>query len=91
MVEFWLDESMEDRQFDSKCWDLWERIAPAYRQLHAFIRAKLREKYPGEITEDEPIPVHLKSKLINALSPERTCRAKARFLTEIYLKRQALN
>ncbi|XP_064626847.1 angiotensin-converting enzyme-like [Lineus longissimus] len=69
MVEFWLDSSMEDRQFDAKCWDLWEQLAPAYRQLHAFFRAKLREKFPNEIQENEPIPIHLKNELTASAVP----------------------
>ena len=42
---------------------LWEQMKPLYKQLHAYVRAKLREKYPHSyVRNDGPSPAHLLSK-----------------------------
>jgi peptidyl-dipeptidase A len=39
---------------------LWEQVRPLYVSLHAYVRAKLREKYgPEVVPADGPIPAHL--------------------------------
>jgi len=39
---------------------LWEQVRPLYLQLHAYVRAKLREKYGDQVVpETGPIPAHL--------------------------------
>jgi peptidyl-dipeptidase A len=39
---------------------LWEQVRPLYLSLHAYVRARLREKYgPDVVPADGPIPVHL--------------------------------
>jgi peptidyl-dipeptidase A len=39
---------------------LWEQVRPLYVSLHAYVRARLLEKYgPGIVPADGPIPAHL--------------------------------
>jgi peptidyl-dipeptidase A len=38
---------------------LWGQVRPLYLQLHAYVRAKLREKYGDVVSEDGPLPAHL--------------------------------
>ncbi|XP_077483575.1 angiotensin-converting enzyme-like [Amblyomma americanum] len=38
---------------------LWEEVSPLYKKLHAFVRMKLREIYPGRLPADGTIPAHL--------------------------------
>ena len=38
---------------------LWEQVRPLYLSLHAYVRAKLREKYGAAVPEKGPIPAHL--------------------------------
>jgi peptidyl-dipeptidase A len=39
---------------------LWEQVRPLYLSLHAYVRAKLREKYGADLVPaDGPIPAHL--------------------------------
>ena len=39
---------------------LWEQVRPLYVSLHAYVRARLREKYgPDVVPADGPIPAHL--------------------------------
>lgn len=38
---------------------LWQELKPLHRLLHAYIRKKMSEIYPGLIELDKPIPVHL--------------------------------
>lgn len=35
------------------------QIMPLYKELHAYVRAKLMEVYPGHIESDGPLPAHL--------------------------------
>ncbi|XP_051797280.1 angiotensin-converting enzyme 2 isoform X1 [Acanthochromis polyacanthus] len=38
---------------------IYKQILPLYKELHAYVRAKLIEKYPGHIVSDGPLPAHL--------------------------------
>jgi len=38
---------------------LWEQVRPLYLSLHAYVRAKLREKYGNLVPANGPIPAHL--------------------------------
>ena len=38
---------------------LWEQLRPLYVSLHAYVRARLREKYGPIVPEKGPIPAHL--------------------------------
>ena len=38
---------------------LWEQVRPLYVSLHAYVRAKLREKYGEAVPANGPIPAHL--------------------------------
>ena len=38
---------------------LWEQVRPLYLSLHAYVRAKLREKYGDAVPAAGPIPAHL--------------------------------
>ncbi|HYL36938.1 MAG TPA: M2 family metallopeptidase [Bryobacteraceae bacterium] len=38
---------------------LWEQVRPLYLSLHAYVRAKLREKYGNIVPANGPIPAHL--------------------------------
>lgn len=35
------------------------QILPLYKELHAYVRARLMEVYPGHIEPDGPLPAHL--------------------------------
>lgn len=38
------------------------QILPLYKELHAYVRAKLQETYPGHIASDGGLPAHLLGK-----------------------------
>jgi peptidyl-dipeptidase A len=38
---------------------LWEQVRPLYLSLHAYVRAKLHEKYGDQVPANGPIPAHL--------------------------------
>ena len=38
---------------------LWEQLKPLYLQLHAYVRARLAARYPGQVTANGMIPAHL--------------------------------
>ncbi|MBZ5611343.1 MAG: M2 family metallopeptidase [Acidobacteriia bacterium] len=38
---------------------LWDQVRPLYLSLHAYVRAKLREKYGNIVPANGPIPAHL--------------------------------
>ena len=39
---------------------LWQQVRPLYESLHAYVRARLRQKYGSDLVpEDGPIPAHL--------------------------------
>jgi len=51
---------MPPDEFSRELDRLWEQVKPLYVSLHAYVRAKLREKYgPDVVPADGPIPAHL--------------------------------
>ncbi|MGH9308230.1 MAG: M2 family metallopeptidase [Vicinamibacterales bacterium] len=38
---------------------VWQQLQPLYVSLHAYVRARLREKYGAAVPEKGPIPAHL--------------------------------
>uniref|UniRef100_U5EXS7 Angiotensin-converting enzyme n=1 Tax=Corethrella appendiculata TaxID=1370023 RepID=U5EXS7_9DIPT len=58
-AEVWLDK-YEDSTFETQLENLVQQILPLYKQLHAYVRNKLRAHYGSEIvSENGPIPMHL--------------------------------
>ncbi|KAM7424399.1 hypothetical protein PAMA_000645 [Pampus argenteus] len=47
------DELMQDVR------SLYKQILPLYKELHAYVRARLMKVYPGHIASDGPLPAHL--------------------------------
>ncbi|KAM6977897.1 angiotensin-converting enzyme 2 [Aplochiton taeniatus] len=47
------DQIMEDVR------SIYKQILPLYKELHAYVRAKLMETYPGHIDPRGPLPAHL--------------------------------
>ncbi|MCI4333786.1 MAG: M2 family metallopeptidase, partial [Thermoplasmata archaeon] len=47
-------------QFSQTVEHLWEQVAPLYKELHAYARRKLNEKYGDEVvSRTGPVPAHL--------------------------------
>lgn len=47
-------------EFSKTVEGLWQQVAPLYRELHAYVRHRLRERYGDAVVpEDGPIPAHL--------------------------------
>lgn len=40
---------------------LWQEIRPLYRLIHAYVRQQMSRIYPGLLSPNEPIPIHLTS------------------------------
>ncbi|XP_070818844.1 angiotensin-converting enzyme 2 [Chaetodon trifascialis] len=38
---------------------IYKEILPLYKELHAYVRAKLMETYKGDVESDGPLPAHL--------------------------------
>ena len=56
---YWLKEYESDT-FKEDVEQLWLTMKPLYEQLHAYVRAKLRDVYGGQFdTSDGLIPAHL--------------------------------
>ncbi|XP_030582139.1 angiotensin-converting enzyme 2 [Archocentrus centrarchus] len=53
MYHYTRDQLMEDVRL------IYKQILPLYKELHAYVRAKLIENYPGHIDSDGFIPAHL--------------------------------
>uniref|UniRef100_A0AAX7SMK9 Angiotensin-converting enzyme n=1 Tax=Astatotilapia calliptera TaxID=8154 RepID=A0AAX7SMK9_ASTCA len=53
MYHYTGDELMEDVRV------IYKQILPLYKELHAYVRAKLMEVYPGHIDSDGFLPAHL--------------------------------
>ena len=49
----------EDPKFDEKVMTMFEKVKPLYQELHAYVRDKLSERYPGRFDPKGPIPAHL--------------------------------
>ncbi|CAN7938175.1 unnamed protein product [Ixodes hexagonus] len=45
--------------FEETLHRLWLQLEPLYKELHAYVRSRLRERYGNKIKEDGPIPGHL--------------------------------
>lgn len=56
-------ESYEDSDINTQLTDLWTTLAPFYRELHAYVRRRLVQRYgPERIRPDGPLPAHLLGK-----------------------------
>lgn len=59
----WL-QSYESDSFKRDVEDLWATITPFYEEIHAYVRAKLRQVYGASIIADDGlIPAHLLGKI----------------------------
>ncbi|KAK3886578.1 hypothetical protein Pcinc_009227 [Petrolisthes cinctipes] len=57
--EYWRSDYEIDG-FREEVEELWQKLSPLYQQLHAYVRAKLVEKYGEEVVPRRgPIPAHL--------------------------------
>ncbi|CAN7988334.1 unnamed protein product [Ixodes hexagonus] len=52
-------ESYECDDFEQNIDELWEQLQPLYKELHAYVRCKLRTYHGDKLAEDGPIPAHL--------------------------------
>ncbi|MBO0862529.1 MAG: M2 family metallopeptidase, partial [Chloracidobacterium sp.] len=50
---------LEPDQFAAEMERLWLQVKPLYVSLHAYVRAKLRQKYGDAVPATGPIPAHL--------------------------------
>ncbi len=50
---------MSPDAFTAETERLWGQVRPLYLSLHAYVRARLSEQYPGLVTADGMIPAHL--------------------------------
>jgi peptidyl-dipeptidase A len=50
---------MAPDEFSAELDRLWEQVRPLYLSLHAYVRARLREKYGDAVPASGPIPAHL--------------------------------
>ncbi|XP_063230814.1 angiotensin-converting enzyme-like [Bacillus rossius redtenbacheri] len=58
-AEYWLTD-YEANDFPEQVDRLWKQLEPLYKQLHAYVRRKLREAYGDEVVSARgPIPAHL--------------------------------
>ncbi|CAL4058602.1 unnamed protein product [Meganyctiphanes norvegica] len=52
--------ALTQEQFRSQLDQVWEKVSNAlYKKLHAYVRTKLAEIYPGKIDLQAPIPAHI--------------------------------
>lgn len=56
--DYWLDEYESDT-IKEDVEQLWQTLKPLYQKMHAYVRAKLRDVYTDQISEDGLIPAHL--------------------------------
>ncbi|KAG0692757.1 Angiotensin-converting enzyme [Chionoecetes opilio] len=73
--EYWRSEYEVDN-FSEQLEVLWERLQPLYQQLHAYVRARLVQRYGEEVVpKNGPIPAHLlgNSRLSDYLSMTIKC------------------
>ncbi|CAN8014742.1 unnamed protein product, partial [Ixodes persulcatus] len=45
--------------FEETLHKLWLQLEPLYKEMHAYVRSRLREQYGDKIKADGPIPAHL--------------------------------
>lgn len=50
---------MPPEAFEAEVERLWQTVRPLYEQLHCYARARLAERYPGEVTAQGTIPAHV--------------------------------
>ncbi|MDR3418856.1 MAG: M2 family metallopeptidase, partial [Nevskia sp.] len=50
---------MTPEQFAAESGRLWSQVEPLYRELHCYVRARLRRKYGALVPENGPIPADL--------------------------------
>jgi peptidyl-dipeptidase A len=50
---------MPPEEFTRELDRLWDQVRPLYVQLHAYVRAKLRERYGDAVPASGPLPAHL--------------------------------
>ena len=55
---YWLHEYESDT-FKDDVEDLWNTVKPLYKELHAYVRSKLRDVYADQFSDDGLIPAHL--------------------------------
>lgn len=48
--------------FEETLHKLWLQLEPLYKEMHAYVRSRLREQYGDKIKADGPIPAHLLGK-----------------------------
>ena len=59
----WL-QSYESDSFKEEIDELWIAMTPLYEEIHAYVRAKLREVYGASVLGDDGlIPAHLLGKI----------------------------
>ena len=51
--------SYEDPKFNEKVMNMFKKLKPLYEELHAYVRYKLSQKYPGRFDPKGLIPAHL--------------------------------
>ncbi len=54
----WWRSSYEDPRFQADTEKLWRQLLPLYEQLHAYVRRKLIETYPGRF-QTSAVPAHI--------------------------------
>lgn len=60
----WLD-TYETETFRDDVEELWQTLKPLYRNIHAYVRAKLRNVYGAQFSDDGLIPAHLLGTFVN--------------------------
>ncbi|XP_055372267.1 angiotensin-converting enzyme-like [Condylostylus longicornis] len=59
MAEDWIDE-YEDEDFEKNLEEAYNSILPLYKQIHAYVRYRLRKYYGAEIVSDKGnLPIHI--------------------------------
>ena len=48
-----------DSTIETEVLELYSKVTPLYKELHAYVRYKLSKLYPEKINLEEPIPAHL--------------------------------
>lgn len=57
----WLTD-YESADFKEDVEQLWQTLKPLYEKIHAYVRAKLRDVYGDQLSDDGLIPAHLLGK-----------------------------
>lgn len=61
LAEMWKSNyDMSPTEFETESARLWGQVEPLYKELHCYVRGKLRQHYGADkVPADEPIPAHL--------------------------------